>query len=119
LPGPRFLDFRAMVGLLALDGCDSTHVGFREPSADVEAGLAERLKQVALPELDLKEVAGLMDDFERVFESGLNPEKKHLLHRLVKEVRVQDRDTAEVWYSFPRPAAPDQRTVDSHIWLLR
>ena len=42
---------------------------------------------------------------------------KHLLHELVKEVRVQDRDTAEVWYSFPRPATPDQRTVDSHIWL--
>jgi len=60
-----------------------------------------------------------MDDFERVSESGLNAQKKHLLHRLVKEVRVQDRDTAEVWYSFPRPATPDQRTVDSHIWLPR
>ena len=58
-----------------------------------------------------------MDDFERVSESGLNAQKKHLLHRLVKEVRVQDRDTAEVWYSVPRPAAPDQGTVDSHIWL--
>jgi len=83
------------------------------------AALAERTEHLAMPTLDLKEVAGLMDDFERVFESGLNPERKHLLHRLVKEVRVQDRDTAEVWYSFPRPAAPDQRTVDSHIWLLR
>jgi hypothetical protein len=64
---------------------------------------------------DLAEVAGLMDDFERVFESGLNAQKKHLLHRLVKEARVQDRGTAEVWYSFPRPAVPDPRTVDSHI----
>jgi site-specific DNA recombinase len=81
------------------------------------AALAERTEQLAMPALDLKEVAGLMDDFERVFESGLNQQKKHLLHRLVKEVRVQDRDTAEVWYAFPRPAAPDQGTVDSHIWL--
>ena len=37
------------------------------------------------------------------FESDLAPERKHLLHRLVKEVRVQSRDTAEVWYAFPQP----------------
>ena len=54
---------------------------------------------------------------EWVFESHPNAQRKHLLHRLVKEVRVQDRDTAEVWYSFPQPAARDSRTVDSYIWL--
>jgi site-specific DNA recombinase len=81
------------------------------------ATVAERLTQLAMPALDLKEVADLMDDFERVFESGLNAQKKHLLHRLVKEVRVQDRNTAEVWYQFPRPAAANERTAHSHIWL--
>ena len=72
-----------------------------------------------MPALDLAVVAGLMDDFERVFESHPNAQRKHLLHRLVKEVRVQDRETAEVWYSFPRPAAANERTAHSHIWLLR
>jgi hypothetical protein len=70
-----------------------------------------------MPTVGLKKVVSLIDDFERVFESHPNAQRKHLLHRLVKEVRVQDRDTAKVWYSFPRPAASDQRTADSHIWL--
>jgi site-specific DNA recombinase len=83
------------------------------------ATVTKRLTQLAMPALDLAEVAGLMDDFERVFESGLNAQKKHLLHRLVKEVRVQDRETAEVWYAFPQPVVRGDRTVDSHIWLLR
>jgi len=83
------------------------------------AAVAERAGRTSMPELDLAEVASLMDDFERVFESGLNAQKKHLLHRLVKEVRVQSRDTAEVWYAFPQPAEREGRTVDSHIWLLR
>ena len=70
-----------------------------------------------MPALDLAEVAGLMNDFERVFKSGFNAQKKHLLHRLVKEVRVQSRDTAEVWYAFPQPVVRGDRTADSHIWL--
>jgi hypothetical protein len=83
------------------------------------ATLTERLGQLAMPTLDLAEVAALMDDFERVFESGLNAQKKHLLHQPVKEVRVKSRDTAEVWYAFPQPAVRGGRTVDSHIWLRR
>jgi hypothetical protein len=61
----------------------------------------------------------MLQDFERRFESDSNPERKHLLHRLVKEVRVQSKSTAEVWYAFPRPPATDGRFVDSQIWLLR
>jgi len=62
-------------------------------------------------------VAALLQDFDRRFESDSNPERKHLLHQLVKEVRVHSRDTAEVWYAFPQPAEREGRTVDSHIWL--
>ena len=61
----------------------------------------------------------MLDDFERQFESHSNAERKHLLHRLVKEVRVQGKDTAEVWYAFPRPKASERGFVDSQIWLLR
>jgi len=46
-----------------------------------------------------------MDDFERVFESGLNAQKKHLLHHLVKEVRVQSRDTFFCSETLPRTTA--------------
>ncbi|MEP7216644.1 MAG: recombinase family protein, partial [Anaerolineaceae bacterium] len=67
--------------------------------------LARQSERLSLPALDLDEVARLLADFERGFESDLNSERKHLLHRLVKEVRVQSRDTAEVWYAFPQPVA--------------
>ena len=81
--------------------------------------LTTQLEQLNLPPLDLEEVARLLQDFDRRFESDSNPERKHLLHKLVKEVRVQSKSTAEVWYAFPRPPAPEGRFVDSHIWLLR
>jgi site-specific DNA recombinase len=81
--------------------------------------ITAQLERLNLPPLDLEEVARLLEDFYRRFESDSNPERKHLLHKLVKEVRVQSKSTAEVWYSFPRPPAPEGRFVDSHIWLLR
>ena len=82
-----------------------------------EGQLTTQLERLNLPPLDLEEVARLLQDFERRFESDSNPERKHLLHKLVKEVRVQSKSTAEVWYAFPRPPAPEGRFVDSHIWL--
>jgi hypothetical protein len=30
----------------------------------------------------------LLDDFETVLASGTNPQRKHLLHQVVKDVRV-------------------------------
>ena len=59
----------------------------------------------------------LLDDFETRFESHSNPERKNLLHKLVKEVRVQSKTTAEVWYAFPRPQVRGGAFVDSQIWL--
>jgi hypothetical protein len=35
----------------------------------------------------------------------------------VKEVRVQSKATAEVWYAFPRPQVAKGAFVDSQIWL--
>jgi len=77
----------------------------------------EQLARLQLPAIDLDEVQRLMDDFERQFASNSNPERKHLLHRLVKEVRVQSKDAAEVWYAFPRPRVTTGPFVDSPIWL--
>jgi hypothetical protein len=36
---------------------------------------------------------------------------------LVKEVRVQSKTRAEVWYAFPRPRTEEGVFVDSQIWL--
>jgi hypothetical protein len=33
----------------------------------------------------------MMYELDAVLASGTNPQKKHLLHRVVKEVRVHDR----------------------------
>ncbi len=81
------------------------------------AALARQGERLSLPTLDLDEVARLLADSERWFESHLDSERKRLLHRLVKGVRVQSRDTAEVWYAFPRTPAGEGRTAHSHIWL--
>jgi len=56
-----------------------------------------------LPSLDRAHILALLDNFEAVFESGTNPQRKHLLHRLVKEVRVHGRLSVEVTYFVPQP----------------
>ncbi len=57
--------------------------------------------------------AALVENFEEVMAEVPNPQKKHLLHRLVKKVLVQDRRTVEVWYGLPNP----QRFEDWNKWL--
>ena len=46
-------------------------------------------------------LSGLVANFEGVMAEGTNPQKKHLLRRLVKKVLVHDRRTVEVWYGLP------------------
>jgi site-specific DNA recombinase len=79
--------------------------------------LADQLGRLQLPALDLDEVGRLLDYFEHGFESHSNAERKHLLHRLVKEVRVHSKVSAEVWFAFPRPQVRGGAFVDSQIWL--
>ena len=38
-----------------------------------------------------------------VFESGTNPQSRHLLHQMVKEVRVHGRTSVEITYFVPQP----------------
>jgi hypothetical protein len=46
-------------------------------------------------------LAALVDNFEEVLAAAPVPQKKHLLHRLVKKVLIHDRRTVEVWYALP------------------
>ena len=39
--------------------------------------------------------------------------KKHLLHRLVKKVLIQSRQTIEIWYALPN----SQRFANCNFWL--
>ena len=66
-----------------------------------------------LPAVDQEMLSGLPDNFEQVIVAGINPQKKHLLHQLVKKVLIHSRDTIEVWYCLPNP----QRFANCNIWL--
>lgn len=59
--------------------------------------LETRRKRLDLPEIDRALLLEVVDEFEKVMADGTNPQKKHLLHRLVKKVLVTDRRTVEVW----------------------
>ena len=41
-------------------------------------------------------LAPIVENFEKVMTEDRNPKKKHLLHRLVKKVLIQSRQTIEV-----------------------
>lgn len=66
-----------------------------------KADLEERRKRMDLPELDREMLANMVDEFETLMAAGTNPQKKHLLQRVVKKVLVHDRRTVEVWYGLP------------------
>ena len=53
------------------------------------------------------------DNFKKVMPEGHNPKKKHLLHRLVKKVLINSRQTFEAWYGLPS----SQRFADGTLWL--
>ena len=76
--------------------------------------LEARRERLELPAVDRGMLEALVENFERVMGEGPAPQKKHLLHRLVKKVLVQDRRTVEVWYGLPNP----QRFEDWNKWLL-
>lgn len=64
-------------------------------------GLEARRERMALPAIDKEMLRALIDNFDQVMAAGPNPQKRDLLHRLVKKVIVHDRRTAEIWYALP------------------
>jgi hypothetical protein len=78
---------------------------------DVEAQkLRARHDQMSLPAIDKATISALIDDFEKVMAAGTNPQRKHLLHRLVKKVLVRDRGSVEVWYALPYSSDLEHRS---------
>jgi len=75
--------------------------------------LEARRKRLELPAIDREMLASIVENFEQVMAESANPQKKHLLHRLVKKVLVHDRRTLEVWYGLPNR----QGFADCNKWL--
>ena len=63
--------------------------------------LEGRRNRLELPAIDREMLSGLVSNFEGVMAEGTNPQKKHLLRRLVKKVLIHDWRTVEVWYGLP------------------
>jgi len=68
---------------------------------DAKRGMETRRERLELPALDSDMVEALLANFEEVMADGTNPQKRHLLQKLVKKVLVHDRQTIEVWYCLP------------------
>jgi site-specific DNA recombinase len=79
------------------------------------ADLEVQRRNLRLPELDRAHILALLDDFEAVFDSATNPQRKHLLHQVVKEVRVHGKLSVEVTYFVPQPDPKDPVIRQPHM----
>jgi site-specific DNA recombinase len=96
-------------GAMKPEACNEKVQGLRGRLEQLESQkgtLEASRQQLELPPIDRELLEHLLQQFESVFASGTNAQKKHLLHQLVKKVLVQDRRTVEVWYGLP-----NQRSV--------
>ena len=75
-----------------------------EELKDQREDLEARREKLELPAIDRDMLAGLLGQFEKVMAEGPAPQRKDLLHRIVKKVLVHDRRTLEVWYALPNRA---------------
>jgi hypothetical protein len=104
-------------GTLRADLCNEKVRDLRARIEELEAetrDIEARRERLELPTLDRGMLAAIVENFERVMAEGPNPQKKHLLRRLVKKVLVHDRRTVEVWYGLPNPHGFE----DCNNWLL-
>jgi len=72
--------------------------------------LAARKGRLTIPPVDKEMLEGILSEFDETMAAGTNPQKKHLLRRVVKKVLIHDRRTIEVWYCLPKRASV--RTAD-------
>lgn len=75
--------------------------------------LGARQSRLAIPPVDKEMLSGILSEFEEKMANGTNPQKKHLLHQLVKKVLIHSRQTIEIWYMLPNA----RRFEDCNIWL--
>ena len=91
-------------GKLEPDLCNEKVRDLRTQLEELEGrrqDLEARRERLELPAIDREMLSNLLDHFEKVMADGTTAQKRDLLHRLVKEVRVHDRRTIEVWYGLP------------------
>lgn len=91
-------------GALKAELCGEKVADLKERLGTLEAErreLAARRERLQLPAIDKTMLESLVDNFDEVLAAGTNPQKKHLLHQMVKKVLVHDRRTVEVWYALP------------------
>jgi site-specific DNA recombinase len=104
-------------GKLEPDLCNEKVRDLKERVAALEAqrrDLEARRERLELPAIDREMLSDIVDHFEKVIADGTLAQKRDLLHHLVKEVRVHDRRTIEVWYRLP-----NRQVFESwHKWLL-
>ena len=103
-------------GKLEAEICNEQVRNLRAQLDELEAekrDLEARRKQLELPAIDREMLAAIVENFEQVMAESANPQKKHLLHRLVKKVLVHDRRTLEVWYALPNRRG----FADCNKWL--
>jgi site-specific DNA recombinase len=74
------------------------------------ANLDARRASLEIVPLTGELLAALIEDFDRVLAAGTNEQKKHLLHRMVKEVRVHERTSVEIHYAVPNLEDHEVRT---------
>ncbi len=92
--------------------CNEKVAGLTARLAELDAeraALNARRQRLSLPALDRDMLAKWLKEFEEVFAAGTNPQRKHLLQRVVKKVLIHDRRTVEVWYGLPN--SPSVRTT--------
>ena len=93
-------------GTMKPELCDERIQNLSASLDELEAEKRElegRRRRLELPAIDRGMLSDLVANFEDVMAEGTNPQKKHLLRRLVKKVLVHDRRTVEVWYGLPNP----------------
>ena len=95
-------------GTMKPELCDERVQDLNARLEELEAesrALEGRRKHLELPAIDRDMLSDLVDNLEEVMAEGTNPQKKHLLRRLVKKVLVHDRRKVEVWYGLPNPGS--------------
>lgn len=81
---------------------------------EVERGeLAARKGRLTIPPVGKERLEKVLSEFDETMANGTNPQKKHLLRRLVKKVLIRCRQTIEIWYALPN----SRRFADCNFWL--
>ncbi len=80
---------------------------------DQGQALTEKRAALDLPALKMSFLEEILSNLKGVVDAVPIPQKKHLLHLLVKKVLINDRRTFEVWYRLPQ--FPGVRTLGSMV----